>query len=152
MIYTHFKPPFHHLSGVKQPLWQSDWGLHFPESSQVVLCRPAAAEAETVLLWATGLPHYPNKLFSLCIFPTSVLSENIMSLSRKNFSVLERALFILMNRKTETEKERGDHRRYLGTLSQEVIQIVGKYKSANSSLIFLIQSLKLGVDLFRKYP
>lgn len=75
-----------------------------------------------------------------------------MSLCRKNFSVFERAVFILMNRKTETEKERGDHRRYLGTLSQEVIQIVGKYKSANSSLIFLIQSLKLGVDLFRKYP
>lgn len=38
----------------------------------------------------------------------------------------------------------------MGTLSQEVIQIIGKYNSANSFLIFLIQDLKLGVDLFRK--
>lgn len=65
MIYTYFKTPFHHLSGVKQPVWKSDLGLRFPESSPVVLLRPAAAEAETVLLQGRGLPHYPSKLFSL---------------------------------------------------------------------------------------
>lgn len=55
MIYTHFKTHFHHLSGVKQPLLKSDSGLHIPESSQVILLRPAAAEAESVLLqFATG--------------------------------------------------------------------------------------------------
>lgn len=62
MIYTHFKTPFHHLSGVKQPLWKSDSGLQFRESSQVVLLRPAAAE--TVLLQAPGLPHDTTELFS----------------------------------------------------------------------------------------
>lgn len=49
MIYTHFKTNFHHLSGVKQPLLNLDSGLHIPESSQVVLLRPAA-EAESALL------------------------------------------------------------------------------------------------------
>lgn len=71
MIYTHFKTHFHHLSGVKQSLLKSDSGLHIPESSQVVLLRPAA-EAESVLVQlATGqqlcLTVQTNCSDSLCL-------------------------------------------------------------------------------------
>lgn len=117
MIYTHFKTHFHHLSGVKQHLLKSDLGLHIPESSQVMLLRPAAAEV-FCSSWQQG-----NRVASLskqivqalCVFPVFVLLEKITSLSRKTFSVFGRLLLLLQNGKTEIRKRKQIS--YLGTLS-----------------------------------
>lgn len=97
MIYTHFKTNFHHLSGVKQPLLNLDSGLHIPESSQVVLLRPAA-EAESALLQLATRQQGCLTIQTNCsdsVFPVFILLEKITSLSRKTFSVLERLLLIL---------------------------------------------------------
>lgn len=103
MIYTHFKTHFYHLSGVKQPLLKSDSGLHIPESSQVVLLRPAAAEV-FCSSWQQGnraASLSKQTVQTLCVFAAFVLLEKITSLSRKTFSVFERLLSVLQNRKTE---------------------------------------------------
>lgn len=95
----YLKTPFHHLSGLNQSLWKWDSAIQFPESSQFVLHRPAAKEAETSSPDTRIAPvRKMNSPVSLH-FLSSILPENITSLSRKTFSVLKRVLFILMNGK-----------------------------------------------------